>query len=135
MQINIKQVRLDLEARLQELTGKVRQGTQQLREVSATMRTVNDSDIDDLDSGENTTEFLGVRTRAIEEVEAALARIDEGKYGICLECEEPISPQRLMAINTAILCIDCRREEERRESGSAPMSAFAAAMESDPEDE
>jgi len=42
------------------------------------------------------------------EVRAALRRIDEGTYGICLECQEPISPKRLAAVPAAALCIRCQ---------------------------
>ncbi len=128
------QIRLDLEAKLRELTGKVRQGTRELREASA-KGPVTDSDIDELDSGENTTEFLTVRARAIKEVEAALARIDEGKYGMCRDCEEPISPKRLMIVPTAILCVDCQRTEERLGPRNHSMREIVDSMESGSDDE
>jgi len=34
----------------------------------------------------------------LREVEEALARVKEGTYGVCQECEEPISPKRLQAL-------------------------------------
>lgn len=40
-------------------------------------------------------------------IDAALSRIDEGTYGICTSCSEPISEQRLQAVPYAKLCIDC----------------------------
>ena len=40
-------------------------------------------------------------------VRQALARIEEGDYGDCLECGEPINPLRLEADPAARLCIDC----------------------------
>lgn len=43
----------------------------------------------------------------VARLDAALARIANGTYGICAECEERISPQRLAAQPDAILCIDC----------------------------
>src|SRR5216117_157265 len=36
--------------------------------------------------------------KLLREVSDALRRIDTGHYGICLECEEPISPKRLEAV-------------------------------------
>jgi DnaK suppressor protein len=47
-------------------------------------------------------------------VEAALRRIEEGSYGICENCREPISPERLEAMPWVTLCIDCKRLAERR---------------------
>lgn len=40
-------------------------------------------------------------------IDAALARIADGSYGICATCEEPIAEARLNAQPDAILCIDC----------------------------
>lgn len=42
-------------------------------------------------------------------VEAALARLDDGAYGSCLNCGQRINPQRLEAIPWAAFCIDCQR--------------------------
>ena len=44
----------------------------------------------------------------LREVRAALRRIDVGTYGICEECEEPISPKRLAAVPAAAFCIRCQ---------------------------
>jgi RNA polymerase-binding transcription factor DksA len=41
------------------------------------------------------------------ETEAALARLDEGTYGICLVCRKPIAAGRLEARPTASLCVEC----------------------------
>ncbi|MGI8794380.1 MAG: TraR/DksA family transcriptional regulator [Acidimicrobiales bacterium] len=43
----------------------------------------------------------------IEEVEIALHRIDEGKYGICDTCGEAINEARLEAMPAAHQCVDC----------------------------
>lgn len=42
-------------------------------------------------------------------IDAALARIDEGGYGICTACGRPIALERLEALPWAELCIDCAR--------------------------
>jgi DnaK suppressor protein len=44
----------------------------------------------------------------LREVEEALARVKEGTYGICAECEEPISPKRLQALPWAKFCVRCQ---------------------------
>jgi RNA polymerase-binding protein DksA len=48
----------------------------------------------------------------LEEIAAALARIDRGTFGLCEECHQEISSQRLQAIPFARLCIDCARKAE-----------------------
>lgn len=47
-----------------------------------------------------------------EQVKRALKKIDEGSYGICDRCGKPISEERLSAMPSAGLCIDCKKEEE-----------------------
>ena len=46
-------------------------------------------------------------------IDGALLRIEEGTYGVCVTCGDPISPERLAAIPWATQCIGCKRLEER----------------------
>lgn len=57
-------------------------------------------------------------------VEAALQRIENNDYGVCLSCGQSISTKRLEAIPWAICCLDC---QERLSSppGSTQRVAFA----------
>ena len=50
----------------------------------------------------------------LADIDAALKRITEGTYGICTNCGEPIAVERLEALPWATLCIDCKRDRERR---------------------
>lgn len=52
------------------------------------------------------------RAALLREIGAALRRIDNGSYGDCERCEEPIDPRRLDADPTARLCIDCASKSE-----------------------
>ena len=47
-------------------------------------------------------------------IEAALKRLDDDAYGICLRCDEAINPKRLEFDPTATLCIDCASKAEAR---------------------
>jgi DnaK suppressor protein len=49
----------------------------------------------------------------LDEIDAALARLDDGTYGTCVTCGNPIGAERLEAIPYAKQCIECRRREER----------------------
>jgi RNA polymerase-binding protein DksA len=49
----------------------------------------------------------------LQEIDAALARIDDGTFGICSRCGAPIGEERLEAMPHATLCIECKRREER----------------------
>jgi len=42
------------------------------------------------------------------QIGAALKRIADGEYGICLDCEESISPKRLAAVPWAAYCLHCQ---------------------------
>jgi len=44
----------------------------------------------------------------LREARAALRRTWDGTFGICLECDEEISPRRLAALPSAALCIQCQ---------------------------
>lgn len=50
-------------------------------------------------------------------VEDALRKVEQGTYGICETCGQPINPERLEAIPYARLCITCKEREERSRNG------------------
>jgi RNA polymerase-binding protein DksA len=49
----------------------------------------------------------------IDQITRALGRIDDGSYGTCERCGRPIDAARLKALPHALLCMDCKRREER----------------------
>jgi RNA polymerase-binding protein DksA len=51
--------------------------------------------------------------QVLRAIDAALQRIEDGTYGTCTTCGQPISEERLEAIPYATQCIDCRRKGER----------------------
>jgi DnaK suppressor protein len=53
-------------------------------------------------------------------VEDALRRIEEGTYGICEDCGEKISKQRLKAVPFATLCVACKSKKEVDEGYFTP---------------
>ncbi len=54
-------------------------------------------------------------SRLIAKIDEALARIDDGTFGICQACEEPIGIKRLEARPVTTLCIDCKTLQENEE--------------------
>lgn len=82
----------------------------------------NFADAIDLASMESNRDFqLRIRDRErvlIRKIKEALAHIDEGDYGICVECGNEISERRLMARPVASHCIDCKTELEQLERSS-----------------
>lgn len=122
-----------MEALTKEQTAKLQARLQQDR--AAALGTVQDeiqrtSDPDDLslekipsDAGDrseadretDTTISMAQRHAAeLEEIDAALARIEDGSYGTCEECDANIGAPRLEAQPTARRCIACQEQLEQR---------------------
>lgn len=70
--------------------------------------------------------LLRIRDRErklIGKIKEALARIDDGTFGICEECGEEISEERLKARPMTTLCIDCKTKAEEEEKQKEKASA------------
>ncbi|MFA6645659.1 MAG: TraR/DksA family transcriptional regulator [Sphaerochaetaceae bacterium] len=50
--------------------------------------------------------------RRLQGVEAALTRLKNGRYGVCVQCGAKIPEERLRAIPSAVLCVTCKSGEE-----------------------
>lgn len=74
---------------------------------------------DDLDEVRRAAEReLAVRSLELEsdllrQVRTALQRIDQGVYGVCLQCDEEISPKRLAALPWTPYCIRCQEQVDQ----------------------
>jgi RNA polymerase-binding transcription factor len=51
----------------------------------------------------------------LSKLELALRKIDDGTFGVCIQCEEPINKKRLEARPETQLCIRCKEDQERDE--------------------
>ncbi|MBV8068741.1 MAG: TraR/DksA family transcriptional regulator [Acidobacteriaceae bacterium] len=56
---------------------------------------------------------LDRESNLLRNVRSALRRIEDGSFGICLHCEEEISPKRLAAVPWAPFCIQCQEQADR----------------------
>jgi len=69
--------------------------------------------------GEGIALLAQTQSGELQRIEQALERMDLGEYGKCQSCGDPISKERLKALPSATLCVDCKRlEEESEESGT-----------------
>ena len=87
-----------------------------------------DAELDALRSAERDPEFeegaqteheaftlsrLGeAQRREIQQIDAAIQRIDAGEYGICRDCGQDIDLRRLGALPYALLCTECAARRE-----------------------
>ena len=73
------------------------------------------ADIASNDIDVRTLEAVSTQDRKrLSKVEAALIRLENGKYGICASCSKKISRDRLEAIPYAVMCIDCKSASEKK---------------------
>jgi len=73
------------------------------------------ADIASDDMDRKMIEAIGTQElKRLKLIESAITRIKQGKYGHCIKCGKRIPQDRLIAIPYALMCIECKSEEERR---------------------
>lgn len=55
------------------------------------------------------------QTQLLQKIDRALSKMEEGTFGLCEQCEEPLNINRLRARPVATLCISCKEEQESKE--------------------
>ena len=105
--------RLDLEARIRGRLSSVRAERAAAEHTGAR----DDSEVSDLDMQEDIALVLVQMTHeTLDRIDAALARLHEGRYGRCLECGDDITSARLHALPFAVRCLEC---EDAREADAS----------------
>lgn len=69
--------------------------------------------------------MLDRNTVLLRQVVRALDRVARGTYGVCQECEEPISKRRLDALPWAAFCLRCQEEADNRRTPEAVSRSMA----------
>lgn len=116
----------ELEALEQQLRTRYRQTLQEIRDELAHEGDTRPIDLlnhEPGDSGDASLAHelaeLNVATlehhiRDIRDIESAFTRMQDGSYGVCIDCGDAIAVARLHAYPTAKRCIDCQQAHERR---------------------
>jgi DnaK suppressor protein len=114
--------KIDLKAmrkQLQEKRKEVVEGVTRAREMGSVETESGAPDIADRATSAFQREFSfslseneGKMLRMIDE---ALARLENGKFGLCAHCAQPIEKQRLQAVPWARHCIACQEQQDRGE--------------------
>ena len=111
-------MRNELTADVDRLESEISHAESDLQTCCATPATVPGDD--QADAGAKTFEREQEITLAnnsremLEQSRRALARIEDGTYGICESCGNPIGKMRLQAFPRATLCVSCKQRQERR---------------------
>jgi DnaK suppressor protein len=114
----LKKVRQQLQAEIAGLAADINEAESAIAERLGDA--VGDAGDDQADAGAKTFQrehelALTQRARELLELsERALARMDEGTFGVCQSCGQPIGKARLQAFPRATLCVTCKQREERR---------------------
>ena len=112
-------------------TKTIRKQLEEEREHLASQQSVGIVDVEENQGGSHTMSqhsadaatdlFLRDRDQAvqrdvealIDQINAALKRLDNGTYGTCERCERPIEPERLVARPYAEYCLHCQETVEQ----------------------
>lgn len=116
----MESIRKRLEQDLEEAVGRLRQigGAIAVEELPGAIGD-NSPFADEVDEIQaNASREIGFATREllverVNRLSAALDRLNEGDYGTCVECDEPISPARLRAMPEVQTCVRCQDRIER----------------------
>lgn len=114
----LKEVRDELEGEVRRLTEEVSSGETDLSEFLK--EPIDGAGDDPADAGSKSFErehelSLAASTRAgLQQNVHALERLEDGSYGQCESCGEPIGKARLQAYPRATLCLVCKSKQERR---------------------
>ena len=105
---------LDERKRKVDALGRL-QGT--LDEINESRAAEYEEEVTLSDDKEYLSKLIEQDARGLEEINRALEKVLDGTYGKCERCGEEISRDRLEAIPTAIMCMDCKRQEEQDSLG------------------
>lgn len=90
-----------------------------LARVRETLRSEIDPDADDgasdLEAHENALALIPDLERKLDAINHALQRVEQGTYGLCERCGEPIDPARLEIVPEATFCMPCKMTIEQAE--------------------
>ncbi|MDR2177266.1 MAG: TraR/DksA family transcriptional regulator [Treponema sp.] len=98
-----------------EIIGNLMTNSEDFKEIVEGMDPKDLADIASDDIDRKMIEAIGSQElKRLKLIDSALTRIQQGKYGLCIKCGKRIPQDRLAAIPYALMCIECKIAEERR---------------------
>ena len=103
-----------LEERRDQILKNIHGSSKELNELHSTHDVMDEGDFASVSTDNMINEeILSAQQRELAEIDEALMKIENGTYGICEMCEEPIGMQRLKVKPFAKYCITCRQIAEK----------------------
>lgn len=111
----VDRMKASLENLKKEIIDKLISESSEFREILEDMDPKDLVDIAAEDIDRKTIEALGAQElKRLRSIDAALSRIENERYGLCAKCNKKIPAERLEAIPYALMCIECKSSDERR---------------------
>ena len=111
----LARMRESLENLKKEIIDKLLVESSEFREIMEDMDPKDLVDIAAEDIDRKTLEALGTQEiKRLRSIDAALSRIENDRYGLCVKCNKKIPVERLTVMPYALMCINCKTADERR---------------------
>ncbi|MDR2552798.1 MAG: TraR/DksA family transcriptional regulator [Treponema sp.] len=112
---NIERMKQSLQGLKSEIISNLVASNKDFKEIVEGMDPKDLADVASDDIDRKMIEALGSQElKRLKLIDSALTRIEQGKYGLCIKCGKRIPQDRLEAIPYALMCIECKSAEERR---------------------
>ena len=117
-----------LKAMLEERRGEVKDKLRSLRETlpveAGVVRDAEEQSVDDFVT-EVDMALMQMKSETLSRIDQAIARLENGTYGLCQECDQEIAAARLKALPFAALCRECQEDTETTVRAAREARAFA----------
>ncbi len=120
-QQQIEELKAQLRARQAKLLEEIRDelarsGDQHYIDLAGRVTDLGDASVADLLADQEAA-HIDRQVNEVRDIEAALARIKAGEYGVCIDCGDGVVFGRLQAYPTAKRCIPCQERREKQYAG------------------
>jgi DnaK suppressor protein len=113
-----------LAERRREVQEKLRSLRETLPVEAGMVRDAEEQSVDDFVT-EVDMALMQMKSETLSKIDQAIARLEDGTYGLCQECDQEIAAARLKALPFAALCRDCQEDTEAAVRAEREARAFA----------
>ena len=111
----VAQIEKSLVELKREIISKLLVSNEDFKEIIEAMDPKDLADVASDDIDRKMIEAIGSQElKRLRLIDSAITRIKQGKYGLCIKCGKKIPQERLEAIPYALMCIECKTAEEKR---------------------